>query len=101
VASTTPAIAAQKTAEPSSTESRPSYAPPPPTERAETRSRERQDQAGVATASGPRKSESASNKNKVMDRSRSGETLKDRRGEDDLSRTAVNQPSTSNRRSVD
>ncbi len=100
-ASETPAITAQKTTEPSSAESQASYAPPPPTKRAETRSRERQELPGVATASGPRKSESSSDKNKVMDRSRSGEMSKDRRAEDDLSRTAVNQPTASNTRAAD
>jgi hypothetical protein len=64
---------AGKKAEPATVE-QPSFAPPPPAEagRAQAKSSEERDAPRTASVSGPRKSEPASDKFKVMDRSAGG-----------------------------
>jgi hypothetical protein len=94
-----PALAAEKTAEPKPL---PSYAPPPPGEtmRAGTLSSERQPSPGDV-ASGPRKSESPSDKFKMMDRSRAGDTPRETRAQDDLTRAGVSQPQANVQKEAD
>jgi hypothetical protein len=92
--STAPVLAAKKAPEPAVTDASPSYAPPPPeTQRAETLGREQRMSPNVA--SGPRKSDSPSDKFKTMDQSRAGQMQKDIRTEDQVNQAIVTQqPST-------
>jgi hypothetical protein len=99
VASANNPTLAGKRAEPIVVEQQPSFAPPPPGEagRVQTQSREERDAQRVASVSGPRKSESSSDKLKTMDRSAGG-LLNDRQAEGDDNRArnnqAMNQQST-------
>ena len=92
-------VAADKSAEPKSV---PSYAPPPPGEitRSGTGSNERQ-ATTAEIASGPRKSESRSEKFKTIDRSRASDTPKENRGQDDNTRAGVSQPQANVQREAD
>lgn len=95
-----PALAAaEKAAEPKSL---PSYAPPPPgeTARSETALSKRQGAPGDL-ASGPRKSESTSDKFKMMDRARAGETPRENRAQDDKTRAGMSQPQANVQREAD
>ena len=82
--------AAEKAAEPKSL---PSYAPAPPgeTTRSETASSKRP-ASGGDVASGPRKSESTSEKFKMMDKSRASDTPREIRAQDDNTRAGMSQP---------
>ena len=95
---TRPALAAKKGAEPAKTESQPSYAPPPPgeTQGLEARSRQKQNVGGLA--SGPRKTDSADDKYKAMDRAET--TIAKERPADESNRGAMNQAPQSNSRIV-
>lgn len=99
---TSPMLAAKKAAEPATAESSPAYAPPPPGEitRAGTISNERQN-IPRDVASGPRKSESLSDKSKMIDRSRAGEMPKDSRADDGSYRAGLNQPRANIQREAD
>ncbi|MDX6530173.1 MAG: hypothetical protein QOH41_2463 [Blastocatellia bacterium] len=90
---------ASKKAEPGVYQGAPTYAPPPPleTERATVSPREQQNTTGVASASGPRKSEPSTDRFKMPDRGRAGESGKDNRTGDDLPRLAANQAPASRR----
>lgn len=92
-------VAAEKTAEPKAL---PSYAPPPPGEvtRSETTASKRQASSGEV-ASGPRKSESSSDKFKMMDRSRASDTPRENRVQDDAFRAGVSQPQSNVQREAD
>ena len=94
-----PALAAEKNAEPKSA---PSYAPPPPEEitRSETASSKRQASPGDV-ASGPRKSESSSDKFKMIDRSRAADTPRENRAQDDNTRAGLSQPQSNVQREAD
>jgi hypothetical protein len=85
-----PALEVRRAAEPAIAQSSPSFAPPPPNERAEIRSRDQQNAGGIAGATGPRKIQSPSDK--MLERVRTGETSKDRPSESKENRTATNQP---------
>ena len=87
---------ASKKAESGVYQSAPTYAPPPPLE-AERAPREQQNTTGVASASGPRKSEPSTDRFKMPDRGRAGESDKDNRTGDDLPRLAANQAPASRR----
>ena len=88
----TPALA-MKSAE---SESRPSYAPPPPGESQDVEARTRQQSNVSGLASGPRKSSSADDKYKATDRVAEPTTAKDR-GAEESNRAAANQPAQNNR----
>jgi hypothetical protein len=94
-----PALAAaEKAAEPKSLP----YAPPPPGE--STRSGQILTERKAATseiASGPRKSESTSDKFKMMDRSRAVDTPRENRAQDDNTRAGVSQPQANVQREGD
>jgi hypothetical protein len=87
----TPALA-MKSAE---SESRPSYAPPPPRESQGVEARTRQQSNVSGLASGPRKSASTDDKYKTTDRVADQTTTKDR-GEES-NRAPANQPAQNNR----
>jgi hypothetical protein len=92
-------VAAEKAAEPKSL---PSYAPPPPGE--SMRSGQILTERKAATsdvASGPRKSESQSDKFKMMDRSRAADTPRETRARDDDTRAGVSQPQANVQREAD
>jgi len=99
---TSPMLAAKKAPEPVTAKSSPGYAPPPPAEvtRAGTISNERQN-IPRDVASGPRKSESLSDKSKMIDRSRAGEMPKDSRADDGSYRAGLNQPRANVQREAD
>ncbi len=88
----TPALA-MKSAE---SESRPSYAPPPPGESQGVEARTRQQGNVGGLASGPRKSASTDDKHKATDRVAESTTAKDRAAEES-NRAAANQPAQNNR----
>jgi len=74
----------------------PSYAPPPPGESQGVEARTRQQSNVAGLASGPRKSASADDKYKAMDRVAEPTTAKDR-GAEESNRAAANQPAQNNR----
>ena len=80
----------------------PSYAPPPPGEitRSGTVTSERRPLAGEV-ASGPRKSESPSDKFKMMDRSRAADKPRESQTKDDGLRAGVSQPQASVQKEAD
>ena len=94
-----PALAGEKAPEP---KAMPSYAPPPPGEvtRSETASNKGQSLPGDF-ASGPRKSESPSDKLKMMDRARAGDTPRNARAQDDLNRAGMAQPQSNVQKEAD
>jgi hypothetical protein len=91
----TPALAA-KSAAPTMTESRPSYAPPPPGESQGVEARSRQQQNVAGLTSGPRKTGSSDDKYKAMDRVEQTEIAKDR-PVDNSNRATANQQAQNNR----
>jgi hypothetical protein len=95
---TSPALAAKKSAEPAKTESQPSYAPPPPGESQGKEAMSRQKRGGADVASGPRKTEPADDKYKAMDRT-AAPTVASRSG-DESNRAPMNQAPQSNSRIV-
>ncbi len=74
----------------------PSYAPPPPGESQGVEARTRQQSNVAGLGSGPRKSASADDKYKAMDRVAEPTTAKDR-GTEESNRAAANQPAQNNR----
>jgi len=92
VPAATPALA-MKSAE---SESRPSYAPPPPGESQDVEARTRQQSNVSGLARGPRKSSSVDDKYKSADRVAEPTTGKDR-GAEESNRAAANQPAQNNR----
>ena len=92
-----PALAADKAAEPKPLP----YSPPPPGEITRSETAARKGQASGDFASGPRKSESPSDKFKTMDRSRAGDTPGENRAQDDVTRAGVSQPQANVQKEAD
>jgi hypothetical protein len=88
----TPALAMKR----AESESRPSYAPPPPGESQGVEARSRQQQNAGGLASGPRKSASTDDKYKTTDRV-AEPTIAKNRAADESNRVATNQPAQNNR----
>jgi hypothetical protein len=86
----TPALAMKR----AESESRPSYAPPPPGESQGVEARTRQQSNVAGLASGPRKSASTDDKYKATDRVAESTTAKDR---EENNRAAANQPAQNKR----
>ncbi|MFS8084906.1 MAG: hypothetical protein ACMG6H_04700, partial [Acidobacteriota bacterium] len=91
---TSPVVASKKSAEPATSESQPSYAPPPP---GETQARSREQEKGSGIVSGPRKGDT-SDKYKTTNQIADAAIAKDRSGDDN--RAANNQQMQINQRSV-